>query len=423
MKKVVSSLFRDKKTKWRKLENAAKIFPATSNERDARVFRVVCELKEEVNSKILQEALDKTMETFSMFSCVLRKGVFWNYLEESEIKPIVKAEYRPPCKKIYYKDRKALLFEVLYYKNRINVEIFHALSDGTGAVQFMRTLVFNYLKIAHKEILASVAELGVNVSDREKTENGFSKYYENPEKKIHIPKYKAAKINGNKLEKNELKIIEGEISTSKLLKIARSYNTTITVFLAALLLCAISNDLSKRQKKNPVSLMIPVNLRNFFPTGSMRNFFWWIDMGYDFNKDSEEFDKVIEFVKEFFKKEITKERMAARVNPLIKWEKNILLRAIPLEIKQLVMMAIHLAGRGNTAIYSNVGKIDMPKECSKYIEMFDIFTSTPKMEMTTCSYEDKFVVTFASVHEDTSIIKNFFKGLTSLGLNVKISAI
>ncbi len=419
----MNELFKIKKTKWRKLENAAKIFPATSNKRDERVFRVTCELKEKVNPEILQQALDDTMKVFSMFSCVLRKGVFWNYLEESEIKPIVKAEHRPPCSKIYYRDKKALLFEVFYYRNRISLEIFHALSDGTGAVHFVRLLVFNYLKTANKDIESSASELGIGVSDREKTENGFSKYYEKPSKKIHIPKYKAARINGDKLEEDELKIIEGIVSTKELLKMARSYDTTITVLLTAILLCSISKDLStKQKKKNPVSLMIPVNLRNLFPSSSLRNYFWWIDLGYDFGSKPENFESVIAFSKQFFKDEITKERMAARVNPLIKWEKNILLRAVPLEIKQLILQATHLAGRGNTAIYSNVGRIAMPEDCGKYIKMFDIFTSTTKLEMTSCSFEDVFTITFASVYENTSMIKNFFKELTSAGLDVEIAA-
>ena len=47
-----------KNARWRKLDNAAKLYSAASNKKDTRVFRFYCELKEEVNPKALQEALN-----------------------------------------------------------------------------------------------------------------------------------------------------------------------------------------------------------------------------------------------------------------------------------------------------------------------------------------------------------------------------
>ena len=40
-----------KKARWRKLDNAAKLYSAASNKKDTRVFRFYCELKEEVNKE------------------------------------------------------------------------------------------------------------------------------------------------------------------------------------------------------------------------------------------------------------------------------------------------------------------------------------------------------------------------------------
>ena len=108
-------MFQEKKTRWRSLENTAKIFPATSGKKDERVFRFACVLKEPVIGETLQEALDLALEEFSMFRCVLRKGFFWNYLEESEENAIVRREYKRPCSQIYVRDQKSLLFEVTYY--------------------------------------------------------------------------------------------------------------------------------------------------------------------------------------------------------------------------------------------------------------------------------------------------------------------
>ena len=105
------------------------------------MFRFYCELKEEVNPDVLQEALNQTIETFPTFLMVLRKGLFWHYLEPCNLRPIVKEEYKEPCSRLYIKDKKTLLFEVTYYKKRINFEVFHVLTDGTGATEFLKELV------------------------------------------------------------------------------------------------------------------------------------------------------------------------------------------------------------------------------------------------------------------------------------------
>ena len=149
-----------KKARWRRLDNAAKLYSAASNKRDTRVFRFYCELKEEVRKELLQEALDQTVETFPMFLMVLRKGLFWHYLELCNLHPVVKEEYKEPCSRLYVKDKKTLLFEVTYYKKRINFEVFHVLTDGTGATEFLKELVSNHLYLTHqKEGLEPVSML------------------------------------------------------------------------------------------------------------------------------------------------------------------------------------------------------------------------------------------------------------------------
>ncbi len=119
-------------SRWRKLDNAALVFPAVTGKNDTRVFRVYCRLKETVEPEILQKALDITMEKYPLYQAVLRKGLFWYYLERRDIQPLVKPETEPPCSDLYVPDQKSLLFQVTYYKDRIQFEVFHALTDGTG---------------------------------------------------------------------------------------------------------------------------------------------------------------------------------------------------------------------------------------------------------------------------------------------------
>lgn len=415
-------MMENKKTRWRQLDNAAKIFPATSGRRDERVFRFACELKEEVDSSTLQEALNASIKMFPMFLYVLRKGFFWYYMEESDIKPLVEEEHLPPCSRIYVHDQRNLLFRVTYYKRRINFEVFHTLTDGTGALQFLKTLVYYYLKLAHPEEVSGPI-YSYDATNSEKEEDSFKKYYEKVDKNIKIPKYKSYQLQGRKLEPGKMCLIEGKMSVSEILKLSREYKATITEILTAVYLLALAKEIGPRQKRKTVALMVPVNLRNYFPSASARNFFGWIDVGYDFAKMSKELPDIIAYVSEFFKKELTAERMAVRVNDLVKFEENILARIIPLELKVIGMKIGAMSNKSaTTAVFSNIGKINMPEECTPYIELFDIFTSTPAMEACMCSFKDQLVLSFTSAYESTNVQRNFFRILSGLGLNIEISA-
>lgn len=419
-------MFQTKKTKWRTLENTAKIFPATSGKRDERVFRFACVLKESIREDLLQKALDQTLVEFPLFLCVLRKGLFWNYLEESDLRPKVRMEYRPPCSAIYVRDQKNLLFEVTYYKKRINFETYHALTDGTGALYFLKMMVYQYLMLAHPETVEGpISKLGLTASTEEDMmEDGFSKYYGSGEISEDIPQYKAHQFPYRRREHGRLKLIEGLVPSHDLLRAARERNTTITVLLTAVYLCAIAKDMSLRQKKKPVALMIPVNLRSFFPSESMRNFFGWIDVGYDFGTRSNELEDVITYVADFFKQELTPERIGARMDNLIQFEKNPLVRVLPLELK-LIFMQLGAKFRSvgeDTAIFSNIGRIQMPEECTEYLDYFEFYTTTPSIELCMCSFEDKLTLSFTSAFVTNRVEENFFSKLKELGVNAQMTA-
>ena len=88
-------------SKWYKLDNAAKIIPSSAKGADTWVFRICCELKDEVRPELLQQAHDEVIEDFPMFRCVLKKGFFWYYLEESGLELKVTEDHLSACAPIY----------------------------------------------------------------------------------------------------------------------------------------------------------------------------------------------------------------------------------------------------------------------------------------------------------------------------------
>ena len=397
---------------WRKLDNAALAFPLVTGENDTRVFRFYCQLKEEVDSDILQQALDRTMEKYPLFQAVLRKGLFWFYLEHSHIRALVKPETEPPCSRLYIPDKKSLLFQVSYYKERINFEVFHVLTDGTGAMHFLQELVQNYLILAHPK--ENFPEIGRDKKTGRGNieEDSFSQYYSSDIPKNREKKKAAVKLKGEKLVHSDMHISEVVLSVKEVHQKARSYGVSITVLLTAVMLCSIREEIPKNQQKRPVTLMIPVNLRNYFPSQSMTNFFGWIEVGYTFS-DTTTFEEVLADVKRQFEQELEKDKIAMHMNDYVRIEKNIFVRAVPLEIKKyFLMIGANLGSRSITAVYSNIGIIRLPEEYREYIRHFGIFASTNSLQMCSCSYGDEMVLGFTSKIPDDSIQRNFRRMLS-----------
>ena len=397
---------------WRKLDNAALAFPLVTGENDTRVFRFYCQLKEEVDSDILQQALDRTMEKYPLFQAVLRKGLFWFYLEHSDIRALVKPETEPPCNRLYIPDKKSLLFQVSYYKERINFEVFHALTDGTGAMHFLQELVQNYLILAYPK--KNFPEIGRDKKTGRGNieEDSFSQYYSSDIPKNREKKKAAVKLKGEKLIHSDMHISEVVLSVKEVHQKARSYGVSITVLLTAVMLCSIREEIPKNQQKRPVTLMIPVNLRNYFPSQSMTNFFGWIEVGYTFS-DTTTFEEVLVDVKRQFEQELEKDKIAMHMNDYVRIEKNIFVRAVPLEIKKyFLMIGANLGSRSITAVYSNIGIIRLPEEYREYIRHFGIFASTNSLQMCSCSYGDEMVLGFTSKIPDDSIQRNFRRMLS-----------
>ena len=414
-------MFQQRRAYWRNLDNAAKMFSAASSPKDTRVFRFYCVLKEKIDGSVLKIALDQTIQKYPVFLSVMRKGLFWHYLEKSDLRPVVREEYKEPCSHLYIRDKKELLFEVTYYKNRINFEVFHALTDGTGATEFLRELVKNYLYLMHeKDGLENVILTEQDLTVKDQEEDGFGRYYNPDERGTRKKKNHAYQIRRESKEYEELQIGETTASVKELLEVSRKHGVSMSVFLTAAMICAIHEEQSKIQEKKPVILMVPVNLRKIFPSDSMLNFFSYIEPGYRFGEGKDSFDDVLEATKQYFEENLSKEKIAERMNNLIAYEKHKILKWAPLELKnRCIKMGAKLAEREVTAVLSNMSVVKMPPEYAKYIERFGVYTSTMRTELCVCSFGDTLSFAFTSRYDSTNIQRNFYRILKEQGIFVK----
>ncbi|WP_312810628.1 hypothetical protein [Sedimentibacter sp.] len=413
-----------KVTDWKKLDNAAKIFPPNSKKSDTKVFRFACELYDSVDKNALQNALNITVDAFPLYKSIIKSGLFWYYFEMSHFKPMVMEENLPPCSPLYDKNNKTLLFRVMYYKKRISFEVYHALSDGAGALQFFKTLIFHYIIIKYEyKFKDKIPHLDIEASVAQKMDDSFQKYYSSSAVGVKKKSVTAYKLRGMKIPEYRISVIEGLVPVDSIIQKVKEYNTSLTIFLAAILMCAINEEIPIRHKKRSVVLSIPVNLRNYFYSETARNFFGVINVSYNFAAGSSDLREVIEHLKKEFKENLTEEILAKRINNLSSLEHNFLLRAIPLGIKDIALkIANSVVDRSYTSTLSNVGKVVVPDEIKQFISSFDIFVSTNKLQACVCSYENKLRISFTSAFVSTEIQRRFFKQLTSLNLPVIIES-
>jgi len=411
-------------SEWSRLDNAAKIFPPNSKNSDTKVFRFACELYEPVDKNVLQNALDMTVESFPLYKSIIKSGLFWYYFEGSHFKAEVTEEKLPPCAALYNKNNKGLLFRVMYYKKRISFEVYHALSDGAGALQFFKTLIFHYVIMKNEyRFKDRVPVLDIDASNTQKMDDSFQKYYSGKQSGVKKKGIKAFKLRGPKVPEYRVSVIEGILPVDCTLAKAREYKASLTVFLASILMMAINEEIPLRLKKRPVVLSIPVNLRNYYNSQTARNFFGVINVGYDFSAGSSELQDVVDSLKNSFKENLRHEHLENRINMLSSLEHNYVLRAVPLFIKDVALrIANSIADKSYTSTLSNVGVVNMPDEVKPFISSFDVFVSTNKLQACVCSYENRLRISFTSAFVSTEVQRRFFKTLTDLGIPVTIES-
>ena len=415
-----------KNDKWYHLDNAAKIFPAVSDARNTNVYRISCELTEHIRPELLQCALNDALLHFACFRMIMRRGLFWFYLEPTDLIPIVELENDRLCTRLFYKNIKELLFRVTYYRNRINLEVFHAVADGTGALEFMRQIVYNYIVLCHKDDLPnSLPFIDATAPPANRAEDGFDRHYSKNDKKKPL-RQRAYQISGTMLPTNSVSLISARMSTEKLLALAKENGASITAYISTLVLFAIYHELMpRRQQHRDIGITVPVDLRRFFPSMTARNFFTVVDVRYNFSKNPADFNTVLASVKEQLAQKLVAEDLARTFSFNMSMQRNILSRTIPLALKNVILKAVYnRAEKCTSCAISNLGRVKMPLELQDYIERFSFFLNpTPIHRLKLCmgSFGEEFVINFTSCIEESGAQRYILRHLAAKGIDITIT--
>lgn len=410
---------------WYKVDNVAKVFIATSNRRDPRVFRVSCTLADtepEIDPARLNRALEKTARQFRPFQVTLHRGLFWNYLESTDKLPCAVPETLPPCAELYSEGGNELLYRVSYYRRRVNLEMFHALTDGNGGMAFLQTLICCYLKECYPEQLAGIVP-EYDASDAEIAQDGFKQFYGKRKTRVVGGKTShVCKLRGGFLPYEQTQFFELHLSAAAAVAKARENGVSLTSWLAALLVQAIHAETPALERARPIAVSLPVNLRNYYPTATARNFFNTVKVfctvtGQETTKElAAGFDAQL-------RERLSEENVKAQMDSYEQLERNPALKPVPLWIKNKgVSFFTWLENRSETVTVSNLGKVKAPAGLEQYIRGYTPYCSTHGLFLCVCSYGDDLCLGAASVLRNTNVLKNLARSLSTAGLELTLYA-
>lgn len=414
--------------RWYKIDNTGKIFHAVSDATNSSVFRVSMILRETIDSAALQNALDIVAVRFPTLTVRVRKGLFWDFMEHNDEQLIAKPEIDYPCGPIDRKEDNAYLIRILYFEKRISVEVFHSLTDGNGAVEFLKALIYQYLKQLKKPVFSEKLILHPEDSPKsEEMEDSFERYatshaVKRPGKRAG----KAYQIHGSAFNPPGINVVHGVMDASKLNAYAKKRGTSLTAFLTSVLIQVIHVKKSAQDMSDGiVSVALPVNLRRQFPSITLRNFFYVANISMPMDGYIH-FNEIIKNVSEQLKCKTDKETLQKNINRFVSLQRNFWMRAVPVFLKYPIMRFgfNQIGERAKTITLSNLGNIKLSESMEPYVDSMEIILYPTRKSPINCgigTLNNRLTITFARSIEENDIIQSFFKVLREMtGLDITV---
>ena len=406
-------------TVWFPLDDAAKIYPISMEHGRQLVFRLAIYLKEDIIPELLQMALSFTVKRFPSFATTLKKGIFWHYLDAVKKHFPIEEEHDVPCQPIKVSLSGSQPFRLMYYKNRISAEFFHVLTDGTGALIFLKALVSEYLRLCG--VTASKSDIW-NVNDtpiNEEFENAFVKV-EKAETGSGFMDKPAAQMNGRMVRRKPCRLLHFKMDSAELYKTAKEHGGTVTAYLLMQMLyaCQAATD----ELTGDIHIQVPVNMRKFYPSKTVRNFSMYCGVRVPIEEIGDKQELIANINAQLAEKS-AKDKMREMITAAVNLVSSI--RVIPLVIKQPIAKMVYgfLGEKIYTTTLSNLGVVNMPKEFDEHVIGMDFclgaqMTNRLACTIITCSGISTFSI--SKMTDDPTFEEKMYQLLTNDGITVEV---
>ncbi len=405
---------------WFALDDAAKIYPLSMERGRMAVFRLSVYLKANVVPELLQMALNFTIKRFPSFATTLKKGFFWHYLDTAKRRFSAEPESDIPCQplKVYHSGSQS--FRVLYYNNRISIEFFHVLTDGTGGMTFLKVLTAEYLRLTGVDILPDECIWDINAQPAaQEFENAFANVPLSDNASGFVDKA-SVQMNGKLAVNKPCRIVHIKMDAAKLKNAAEKHNTTVTVYLLALMF--IAQKAATDDLYGDTSIQVPVNMRKFYPSKTVRNFSMYCGIRLPLEK-IDDVESIIGEIDEQLHNKASQESMNEMLTAT---EKMVdLMKYVPLAVKQPAAKIVYgfLGDKIFSNTLSNLGVVKMPKCISEHIESMDFVLGTAITNRASCAavtVNNTATFSVTKMTADPTFEEKMYELLTSDGIDAVV---
>lgn len=415
---------------WLRLDNAAKIYPATFSDPTPAGFRLGMTLKAPIRVGPLAEALRSVLRRCPYYQVHLRRGFFWYYLQRHDAVPALYPMSDAPISAVPAWQRDTDLFRVQARRDTIAVDFSHIITDGTGGLRFLGTLVTRYLELC-----------GVKVDDwapfLDPSETPPSEEYEDAHNRFFDPRTprparvtRAYQLPGTR--EDRYRIITGRMAVSEVLDRARARGVSLTEYLGALYMFSLMRIRERHEQggeragPSVIRLEVPVDMRRFYPSKTMRNFSLYVAPEIDVSLGGYRFEEVVERVHHSLRMQIDARELGRQIGRNVKAERHPLIRVAPLFVKDRVLSITYrrIGENAYSGVLSNLGRIVVPKAVEPHVESVG-FAINPSFGMkkncAVVSFRDALDVSFGSIVASRDLEREFFTRLAAEGVRVAVS--
>ncbi len=415
---------------WYKLDLSAIVYPTLQRRDFSSVYRLSVLLTQDIQPDVLQHAVNLSLKRFPTYKVSMRKGLFWRYLEPNDRPgPFVCPDVRNFCMPMSFHSKDGYLIRFYYYGRRISLEAHHSLGDGTGAMYLLQTVTAVYLRLLGHPVTNQYFVMDIDEQpDPEELEDAYMRYA-NAQVCPQRPAGKTYRIRGSREPFHTLNVIDGILSVQEVAAAAHKYGASITEYLNAVLLFSL---LQKQEEEfhrrlRPVRIAMPVNLRRFFPSKTLRNFITMVYPSVDPRLGTYTFEEVVLHVHRYMRYYINEKFLRGDITTNASTKRNPLIRIVPLFIKDFFVRIFYarVQDRNSSAGLTNMGALQVPDDMKPWLERFDIYMGIPYSRRTNCaiiSYEDVLTVNFASCIREADVERRFFRRLVEDGIKVTIES-
>lgn len=412
------------------LDNTALIYQALISKSQNHFFRLSVNLLKPIVIDALQKALLNILPRFPIFRTTLKKGIFWNYLEENFYYPHIQKDEELTTNYNITKAH-AYPFRVVAYAQKISLETSHLTVDGRSASHFLQSLLCEYAILIginiskdHKIIRPTTPFKIEELSDAYKSLL-LSSTLPKPKKYIGLA-FREPNRNRYPIKLN---LIQFRIPLDETLALAKHHGVSLTTLMTTFYLTAYQDRMfllpPKHQYRRPLRINNPVDLRQFFPSKSLRNFIGFISHEIDPRLGLFSFQEILQQVHHTMKKELLDKHFQPFIGQNIRSESIPIIASIPLFIKRLILKKIYVQSmKQETSVLSNLGSFYLPTEVATIVKDVEFIPAPKYINKRDCSiisFNNTLTVSISRTCLANELEQLFYERLLEAGLNPKIS--